>query len=238
MDHLPVFLRVHDRTTVVVGGGPVAARKAELLLKCGARVRLVAPELHAAARALLAAAGERISHLSARFEPAHLADAMLVVAATDSAELNASVARAARERDLPVNVVDDPALSSFILPAIVDRSPVIVAMSSAGQRSGPGAALARADRGAAARAPRRARTLCRRTPPPGAAELVRGRAGAPSGSASSAAPWRCRYSAASGCGGDGASAANSRLAAPPRARRRPAGRGLPDRRRSRAMRTC
>ena len=132
MDHLPVFLRVRERTAVVVGGGAVAARKAELLLKCGARVRLVAPELHSAARALLAAAGARITHCSARFEPEHLAQAMLVVAATESAAANASVALAARERDIPVNVVDDAELSSFILPAIVDRSPVVVAIGSQG----------------------------------------------------------------------------------------------------------
>jgi uroporphyrin-III C-methyltransferase/precorrin-2 dehydrogenase/sirohydrochlorin ferrochelatase len=134
MDYLPIFLRVQDRLAVVIGGGAVAARKAELLLKCGARVRLVAPELTAAAQALLAlhTVGERMSHQCASFADHHLEGAVLVIAATDSDAVNAQVARVARARGVPVNVADDADTSDFILPAIVDRSPVIVAVSSAG----------------------------------------------------------------------------------------------------------
>ncbi len=130
MDYLPIFLRLQDSRALIVGGGAVAARKAELLLRCGARVRLVAPELGAAAAALLA--DERIEHVAAEFSPPHLEGACLAIAAADSPHVNASVAAAARARHLPVNVADDAALSSFILPAIVDRSPVIAAIGTEG----------------------------------------------------------------------------------------------------------
>ncbi|MGH8326235.1 MAG: siroheme synthase CysG [Steroidobacteraceae bacterium] len=132
MDHLPIFLRIESRSAVVVGGGAVAARKAELLLACGARVTLVAPELSRPAAALLASATDRIEHLAAAFDPRQLAGAALAIAATDSPPVNASVAAAAAARHLPVNVADDAALSSFILPAVVDRSPVIVAIGTEG----------------------------------------------------------------------------------------------------------
>ena len=134
MDYLPIFLRVQDRLAVVIGGGAVAARKAELLLKCGARVRLVAPELATATQALLQlhSAGEQMSHQCASFADHHLEGAALVIAATDADEVNVRVARLARARGIPVNVADDAEHSDFILPAIVDRSPLIVAVSSAG----------------------------------------------------------------------------------------------------------
>jgi len=134
MDYLPIFLRVQDRLAVVVGGGAVAARKAELLLKCGARVRLVAPELAAATQELMGmhGAASRMTHLNASFAAAHLEGAALVIAATDSDLVNAQVSQAARARGIPVNVADDAAVSDFILPAFIDRAPLIVAVSSAG----------------------------------------------------------------------------------------------------------
>ena len=134
MDYLPIFLRMQNRPAVVVGGGAVAARKAELLLKCGAHVRLVAPALGASARELLRQHGDaaQLSHLEAAFAAAHLKGATLVIAATDSDLVNGQVAQAARAGGIPVNVADDAAHSDFILPAIVDRAPVIVAVSSSG----------------------------------------------------------------------------------------------------------
>ena len=134
MDYLPIFLRVQDRLTVVIGGGAVAARKAELLLNCGARVRLVAPELAPSAAELLRrhTAAAQMTYVCAPFAAHHLEGAVLVMAATDSDAINAQVAQLARASGLPVNVADDAALSDFILPAIVDRAPLIVAVSSAG----------------------------------------------------------------------------------------------------------
>jgi uroporphyrin-III C-methyltransferase/precorrin-2 dehydrogenase/sirohydrochlorin ferrochelatase len=130
MDYLPVFLQLKDRPAVVVGGGHVAGRKVELLLKSGANVTVIAPQLHEDLRKL-AERGE-LRHIPGPFEPVHLDAAALVVAATSDRDVNAAVSHAARERRIPVNVVDDPELSSFIFPAIIDRSPIIVAVSSGG----------------------------------------------------------------------------------------------------------
>ncbi|HTD30065.1 MAG TPA: NAD(P)-dependent oxidoreductase, partial [Steroidobacteraceae bacterium] len=130
MDYLPVFLRVEGKSVVVVGGGEVALRKAQWLLKAGARVRVVAPQLHAElARYAIDA---ELTHEAAAFCAAHLAEAVAVVAATDDPAVNAAVSAAACARGIPVNVVDDAQLSTFIFPAIIDRSPLIVAVSSAG----------------------------------------------------------------------------------------------------------
>jgi uroporphyrin-III C-methyltransferase/precorrin-2 dehydrogenase/sirohydrochlorin ferrochelatase len=130
MDFFPVFLNLAGKRTLVVGGGAIAARKVELLLKAHARVRVVAPALHAEL-ALFRDAG-RIEHIAARFEPQHLDGMMLAIAATDRPEVNHAVAEAAAERSLFVNVVDSAADSSCIMPAIVDRSPVIVAIGTEG----------------------------------------------------------------------------------------------------------
>jgi len=131
MDYLPVFLQLQGRPVLVVGGGRVAARKVDLLRRTGARVTVVAPELLDELRGL-AAKGE-LQHIEAVFNPSHVTDAAAVVAATGLTEVNAAVSAAARQQRIPVNVVDDPAASTFIFPAIVDRSPILIAISSGGQ---------------------------------------------------------------------------------------------------------
>jgi uroporphyrin-III C-methyltransferase / precorrin-2 dehydrogenase / sirohydrochlorin ferrochelatase len=130
MDYLPIFLRVSDQPVLVVGGGEVALRKAEWFVKAGARVTVVAPQLHADLAAHVAA-GE-ITHVASEFAATQLAGKMAAVAATADRTVNAAVSQAARERGIAINVVDDPELSTFIFPAIIDRSPLIVAVSSAG----------------------------------------------------------------------------------------------------------
>ncbi len=132
MDYLPIFLHLQGSNAVIVGGGAVAARKAELLLRCGAHVTWVAPELGRAAAELLAHSRGRAGHLAAEFGPEQLDGAALAIAATDCPAVNAAVAAAARARGVPVNVSDKPELSSFIFPAIVDRSPVIAAVGTEG----------------------------------------------------------------------------------------------------------
>jgi uroporphyrin-III C-methyltransferase / precorrin-2 dehydrogenase / sirohydrochlorin ferrochelatase len=130
MDYLPVFLQLRAAPAVIVGGGRIAARKADLLLECGARVTVIAPELHGDLRRRVA--GGELTHLAATFVPAHLQGAAVAIAATGRGDVNARVAAAAREQRVPVNVVDDASLSTFILPAIIDRSPLVVAVGSAG----------------------------------------------------------------------------------------------------------
>jgi len=131
MDYLPVFLQLRSLRAVIIGGGRIAARKADLLLRAGACVTVVAPRLHEDLRSR-AAAGE-LTHLAESFVPAHLDGAVIAVAATGLEEINTAVSEAARERNLPVNVVDDASLSTFIFPAIIDRSPIVIAVGSAGQ---------------------------------------------------------------------------------------------------------
>lgn len=130
MDFLPVFLDLRDRLTLVVGGGAVAARKIELLLKAHARVRVVAPELHPELISYRDAG--RIEHLAREFEPEQLEQVMFAIAATDRAAVNRAVAEAGAARRIFVNVVDDGSASSAIMPAIVDRSPLVVAIGTAG----------------------------------------------------------------------------------------------------------
>ncbi len=130
MDFFPAFLRLEGETALVVGGGTVAARKAAALARCGAHVQIVAPVMGQALRESVTEG--RATHGARLFSPGLLDGVSVVIAATDDRKLNARVASACRERGLPVNVVDDPALCSFITPAVVDRSPLVVAISSGG----------------------------------------------------------------------------------------------------------
>jgi uroporphyrin-III C-methyltransferase/precorrin-2 dehydrogenase/sirohydrochlorin ferrochelatase len=130
VDYLPLFLDLRGRHVLLVGGGEVAARKAELLLAAGARLRVVAPRVGARLAKLLARPGA--SHLPERFAPAQLAGCVLAIAATDDAAVNAAVAVAGRAANVWVNVVDDLAASSCLMPAIIDRSPIVIAIGSGG----------------------------------------------------------------------------------------------------------
>jgi uroporphyrin-III C-methyltransferase/precorrin-2 dehydrogenase/sirohydrochlorin ferrochelatase len=130
MNFLPIFLDVRGQPCLVVGGGEVAARKCALLLRAGAGVTVLAPTLSAAFDADLAAA--RISHRAARFREEELEGYAVAIAATDDDAVNRAVAAAARARRIPVNVVDQPALCSFILPSIIERAPLTIAVSSGG----------------------------------------------------------------------------------------------------------
>jgi uroporphyrin-III C-methyltransferase/precorrin-2 dehydrogenase/sirohydrochlorin ferrochelatase len=130
MDLLPIFLNIRGRKCVVVGGGEVAFRKATLLLRAGADLTLVAPSLSDELRKLCIADDCTITER--KFEAADLSDAVLVVAATDDKDSNERVSVIASGLNIPVNVVDQPDLCSFIMPSIVDRSPIIVAISSGG----------------------------------------------------------------------------------------------------------
>jgi uroporphyrin-III C-methyltransferase/precorrin-2 dehydrogenase/sirohydrochlorin ferrochelatase len=109
MDFLPIFLDVREQPCLVVGGGEVAARKCALLRRAGAQVTM-----------------------TTQFREAELERYALVIAATSDQEVNRAVAAAAKARRIPVNVVDQPALCSFIMPSIIERAPLIVAVSSGG----------------------------------------------------------------------------------------------------------
>lgn len=130
MDFLPIFLDIREKTALVVGGGDVAARKVALLLQANAKVRVISPDLCPNLKSLLDEGA--IEHEQREYSSGDLDNCALVYAATDSSEVNRNVSVAAQERQLPVNVVDQPELCSFIMPSIVDRSPMVVAVSTGG----------------------------------------------------------------------------------------------------------
>ncbi|WP_428312243.1 siroheme synthase CysG [Hydrocarboniphaga sp.] len=129
--YFPVFLRLRGRRVLVVGGGEVAARKLRLLAKTDARLEVVARELNE--ELTQASRDGVISHVAADFDATQLDGCLLVIAATDDAALNRSVAAAADARGIAVNVVDDPLPSSFVTPSIVDRHPLLIAIATGGQ---------------------------------------------------------------------------------------------------------
>ncbi len=131
MDYLPIFCRLDNKPVLLVGGGEVAQRKARLLLDAGAQLTVVAPELDPELAEL--AANDSIEWLAGEFAPQQLAGKWLVVAATDRREVNALVYQSANQARIFSNVVDDPKRSSFIMPSIIDRSPLMVAISSGGK---------------------------------------------------------------------------------------------------------
>lgn len=127
MEYLPICVRVRERACLVVGGGEIALRKATLLSRAGARLRVVAPHVEPGFEAF-----EGVDIRTRGYAPEDLDDAWLAVAATDDKELNRRVSADAQARGVPVNVVDAPALCTFVMPAIVDRAPILVAISTAG----------------------------------------------------------------------------------------------------------
>lgn len=131
MDFLPVFLTIRNKTCLVVGGGEVAAHKVALLLQAGAQVLVVSQDLCAVLQDCLAQG--KIRHEATRFQSGHLQNVHLVIAATDDGSINRFVSELAQQQRIPVNVVDNPDLCSFIMPSIIDRSPLMIAISSGGQ---------------------------------------------------------------------------------------------------------
>lgn len=130
MEFYPLFVRLQGREVLIVGGGAIAARKLRLLLKSGARIHLLAPALTAETQELVSE--HEVRWTQAEFTNDRFGTPQLVIAATDDAQLNRQVASMAQSRQLMVNVVDDAASSSAIMGSIVDRSPIIIALSSGG----------------------------------------------------------------------------------------------------------
>ncbi|PSW29046.1 uroporphyrinogen-III C-methyltransferase [Photobacterium phosphoreum] len=131
MDYLPIFADLKRRPCLVVGGGNSAWRKTRMLLKAGADVGVIAPKLNADFEAAIAAG--QVRHIGEEFTPSDLDGIFLAIAATPYKALNALVYQSANQRQVLVNVVDDTQRCSFIVPSIIDRSPIIVAISSSGK---------------------------------------------------------------------------------------------------------
>ncbi|VAW71107.1 Precorrin-2 oxidase @ Sirohydrochlorin ferrochelatase activity of CysG / Uroporphyrinogen-III methyltransferase [hydrothermal vent metagenome] len=130
MQFLPIFMKIKDRPCLIVGGGDVAARKALFLLEAGANLRVIAPQFSSKLDPLRE--NENVELIQRQFLISDLEQCTLVIAATDQTNLNKQISEQARSLNIPVNVVDNPSLCSFIVPSIIDRSPVQIAVSTGG----------------------------------------------------------------------------------------------------------
>ena len=130
MKYYPVFWDIADKKCVVVGGGEVAARKVKRLLDCCAQVSVVSPKLTLELTALKDA--DRISHNACDYSREFISGAALVIGATDDEKTNLVISQDAREKGIPVNIVDDPQKCDFILPSIVERGDLVIAIGTGG----------------------------------------------------------------------------------------------------------
>ena len=131
MDHLPIFINIRKKPCVVIGGGDIALRKINLLLKAQAKVDCLSPLFCKGIKNL--SKDGHITLINKSFDQTDIKDYSIIIAATDDSSVNSSISAIAQVKKIPVNVVDSPELSSFIMPSIVDRSPLIIAVSSSGK---------------------------------------------------------------------------------------------------------
>ena len=130
MQALPIFFNINNRHCVVIGGGDVAMRKVSMLLKASAAITLYSPDICHELQDLVNA--KKIIYKAEKFEENQLQGACMVIAATDDEAVNVAVSLAAKAQNIPVNVVDAPDLCTFTMGSIIDRSPVVIAISSEG----------------------------------------------------------------------------------------------------------
>jgi uroporphyrin-III C-methyltransferase/precorrin-2 dehydrogenase/sirohydrochlorin ferrochelatase len=130
MDYFPLFINLKNKPCLVVGAGEIAARKIELLAKAGADITVIAPEISSQVSQLKNTYDLNIIQRSFTADDIHRQ--RLIISATNQKNINKLVTTTAEEHNIPVNVVDNPSLCSFIVPAIIDRSPIVAAISSGG----------------------------------------------------------------------------------------------------------
>ena len=130
MKYFPLFLDINKRHCLVIGGGSVASRKVKSLLKSGAVVTLIAPDIIPEINDL--AKQDKIQIVLREYQESDLVRAFLVIAATNNVNINQQIADQANAANILVNVADNPDLGSFIFPSVVDRSPVTIAISTGG----------------------------------------------------------------------------------------------------------
>ena len=126
MDYFPLFFNLKEQHCLVVGAGKIAARKIELLARAGAKITVVADKISHSVSDMQNR--HKLTIIEKKFEKTDIKRFRLIISATNNSITNHLVADTATELNIPVNVVDTPALCSFIFPAIIDRSPVIAAV--------------------------------------------------------------------------------------------------------------
>jgi len=130
MKYYPAYLDLRERPCVVIGGGAVAERKALALLEAGASVTIISPALSPKLHEL--SESGKITHLQKQYEEKDLSGGFLVIAATDSAGVNTQVASACRKKHILANVASSPEESTFIVPSVVERGDLLIAISTSG----------------------------------------------------------------------------------------------------------
>jgi precorrin-2 dehydrogenase/sirohydrochlorin ferrochelatase len=131
MKYYPIYLDISNKRCAVIGGGDVAERKVVRLMDCGGLVTVIGKTLSPALQALKDE--KRIEHVASDYREEHLDGAFLVIGATDRADVNEQICRDARSRNVLVNIVDDSAHCDFILPSVVERGDLALAVSTAGK---------------------------------------------------------------------------------------------------------
>jgi uroporphyrin-III C-methyltransferase/precorrin-2 dehydrogenase/sirohydrochlorin ferrochelatase len=131
MNTFPLFFKLEDRKVLIVGGGDVALRKADLLSRAGACITILAPSISHEIQALLSDSKHELIYEN--YNKTYMTDSRVIIAATDEETLNHQIHADATALNIPVNVVDTPHLCDFIFPAIVDRNPIVIGISSNGK---------------------------------------------------------------------------------------------------------
>jgi len=131
MPYFPMFVNLEDKKVVVVGGGKIALRKVEKLLEFNARIHLIAPKV---CEEICKLANEgKLKIYKRPFSPRDLKDAFMVVSATNSSKVNERIARLAKKKNIPCNVVDNPSLCTFVFPAVITRGDISIGISTSGK---------------------------------------------------------------------------------------------------------
>ena len=135
MNTFPLFFKLDNQKVLIVGGGEVALRKADLLSRAGAAITIVAPSICAELQALLSNENADNKHqlIFENYDKSYMTGARVIIAGTDDEALNHQIHADATALNIPVNVVDTPPLCDFIFPAIVDRNPIVIGISSNGK---------------------------------------------------------------------------------------------------------
>jgi siroheme synthase-like protein len=128
--HYPLFLDISGKSCIVIGGGKIAERKVAMLLKFNADVKVISPKITAILSKL--SGSGKIEIIEREYKDGDLDGASLIFAATNRKEINESIKKEAAMKSIPVNVVDDPVLCDFIVPSIVKKGPIVIAVSTSG----------------------------------------------------------------------------------------------------------
>ncbi len=127
MSYFPFFMEIKDEKCLVVGGGTVALRKIEKLLPFGVKITVVSPAFCAEIEEM-----ESIQRIQRKFKPADVEGMLFVIGATDDEKINAEISSLCREKNIPVNIVDDPEKCTFFFPALVKKGEFVAGFSTGG----------------------------------------------------------------------------------------------------------